>query len=58
MKYPHCQHENEERDVTDADPASQPLRIGKIYESKLQFEEAVQELLRQYEQSKPTAVFY
>jgi len=58
MKYPHCPDKNEERHTSDADPASQPVRIGKVYESKLQFEEAVQELLKQYEQAKPAATFY
>lgn len=40
------------------DPAAETKRIGKIFQDRHQFEEAVQKLLKEHEANKPTGIFY
>ena len=40
------------------DPATVPARIGRVFENKMQFEEAVLQQLREWDGRKPKGIYY
>ena len=40
------------------DPATVPARIGRVFENKMQFEEAVLQQLREWDGRKPRGIYY